>query len=80
MLSNAIKFTFQGSIRVKAELYQAIDIIDSSIYSFLKVSVIDTDIGMESEDLNHLFNLFGKLDDPTKINNEGIGLGLFISK
>jgi signal transduction histidine kinase len=42
--------------------------------------VEDTGIGIRSEDVAKLFNLFGKLKDAEDINKEGVGLGLMICK
>jgi signal transduction histidine kinase len=53
---------------------------EGNISDFLKISIIDTGIGMEERDIENLFNLFGKLDDNAQINKQGTGLGLFISK
>ena len=76
LLSNAIKFTHQGSIKVILENFP--DTLDErSIY---KISVEDTGIGIQQEDVCKLFRLFGRLNDQKKINKTGIGLGLTISK
>lgn len=40
----------------------------------------DTGIGIKNEDKSKLFKFFGKLSDPNKINKNGMGLGLTISK
>jgi signal transduction histidine kinase len=45
----------------------------------LQIEIYDTGPGIKNEDLNKLFNLFGKLDDPKSFNKEGTGLGLYIS-
>lgn len=45
----------------------------------LVFTVEDTGIGIKEEDKNKLFKMFGKLEqDDTKINTQGIGLGLTI--
>lgn len=46
----------------------------------LKFEVVDTGVGMSREDLNQLFQLFGKLKKTYHINQQGVGLGLMISK
>ena len=47
----------------------------------LKISVIDNGIGIKENDQNNLFKLFGALvDEENRININGIGLGLVISK
>ncbi|OMJ94894.1 hypothetical protein SteCoe_1751 [Stentor coeruleus] len=69
LLSNARKFTRKGSITLKAE------------YKFpqLYIKCKDTGIGMPSEKKSKLFTLFGKLDDSSMANPQGVGLGLMIS-
>lgn len=42
--------------------------------------VEDTGNGIGEENLTKLFKLFGKLDDDLKLNNNGTGLGLNITK
>ena len=42
--------------------------------------VEDTGIGIRREDSDKLFKLFGKLESTSKINTNGIGLGLSICK
>jgi len=46
----------------------------------LEIQVIDTGIGIRSEDIDKLFKVFGFLDTTKEINTKGIGLGLHISK
>ena len=72
LLSNALKFTFYGSIKI---------ILQLTMEGLLKISVLDTGIGIKNENIPKLFSLFGKLkqDDPS-INKQGIGLGLVISQ
>ena len=42
--------------------------------------IIDNGIGIKKEDQHKLFKLFSLVDDGTKVNTSGIGLGLVISK
>ena len=45
------------------------------------MSVIDTGVGIKNEDQGKLFKLFSSIkDEKRKINMNGIGLGLVISK
>jgi len=45
------------------------------------ISVSDSGLGIKNENKNKLFHLFGSLKDKKrKINMDGIGLGLVISK
>ena len=66
-LSNALKFTTKGSIRVIIERY------DNSDKIIVKIN--DTGIGIHPEMLPKLFTKFA-----TKSDTGGTGLGLFISK
>lgn len=66
LLTNAIKFTAKGTIRF------GYDIRGTMIDFYVK----DTGTGISSEQLNHIFERFVKLDDFAA----GTGLGLSISK
>ena len=44
------------------------------------MSVADSGIGIKQEDRARLFSMFGKLEDTSRINTSGIGLGLSICK
>ena len=46
---------------------------------FLKISVIDSGMGISKENQEKLFKLFGFLNETEKQNTNGIGLGLMIS-
>ena len=72
MLQNALKFTFEGHIKVEVGF--------DNEHSILRVSVEDTGIGIKPEDRPKLFKLFGKLEDTKDKNTSGIGLGLSICK
>jgi len=44
----------------------------------LHVAVVDKGCGIEEEDMEKLFQQFGKLEQTDNINTEGIGMGLLI--
>lgn len=46
----------------------------------LTLNVKDSGVGIAHEDIPSLFNRFGKLHRTAEMNNEGIGLGLYIVK
>lgn len=69
LISNAYKFTQEGKIEVKAT-YENDNII--------AINVSDTGTGIKNEDIGKLFHDFAKLDDPLKLNPQGVGLGLSI--
>jgi signal transduction histidine kinase/CheY-like chemotaxis protein len=73
-VSNAVKFTEKGSIEVKVSIAG----IDSR--HFLKISVIDTGIGIKEEEADLLFSAFEQADSSITRKYGGTGLGLAISK
>lgn len=70
LISNAAKFTHQGSIIIKA----------SSDDGYIYVSVTDTGIGIAGEHLNGIFDEFTQLDPSTTREAGGTGLGLPITR
>lgn len=74
LLSNACKFTEQGTITVKAVR----DVSDGS--EWLSISVTDTGIGMTGEQLEKLFQPFSQADVATSRKYGGTGLGLAITR
>ncbi len=76
LLTNALKFTKQGHIRL---LLEAIPVGHGNTI-VLKMRVEDTGIGMKREDLPMLFENFSQLDTKKNRNIEGTGLGLAITK
>ena len=70
-ISNALKFTQKGSVRVSAECK------DSEMVIF---SVADTGIGIAKEHQKELFNDFVQVDSPVQKHLRGTGLGLSLSK
>lgn len=75
LVSNAIKFTEQGYIRIKIILTDE----DASSYS-IRTEVIDTGIGVPAESENFLFIPFTQLDNFSTKRYKGTGLGLSICK
>lgn len=67
---NAIKFTLEGGIKIKSSLDP----------KGVKVSVLDTGIGIQQKDIPKLFRKFGQLEGAKLIAPGGTGLGLAISK
>ena len=74
LIGNAVKFTPQGHVQVKASL-KKIDDVD-----ILDIRVTDTGIGIEQEQLAHLFQHFYQADTTASRRFGGSGLGLVISK
>jgi|GEM_PF-2223188 len=75
LLGNAIKFTEQGSVTLTISLQQ----LDATEAQLL-FSVIDTGMGISSEQQDKLFQPFSQVDDGFSRNYEGTGLGLTISQ
>lgn len=75
ILTNAVKYTKEGSVVLKVDWKEA---GDSSIN--LIVSVTDTGIGIKPEDLDKLFVSFERIEERRNRNIEGTGLGLSITK
>lgn len=72
--ANAIKFTPGGSVTIKTKIEHSED--DSY---WLNLAVEDTGIGIEDQDKDKLFKLFGFVQDKFERNKNGIGLGLAIA-
>ncbi len=75
LLTNAVKYTEDGSVILKVDWKEA---GDSSIY--LIVSVTDTGIGIKPEDIEKLFVSFERIEEKRNRNIEGTGLGLSITR
>jgi signal transduction histidine kinase/DNA-binding response OmpR family regulator len=73
LLSNALKFTSKGSVRMKIE-----SVGDDR--SFMSFSVIDTGIGIPKEKQGLIFEAFQQADGSTRRKYGGTGLGLSISR
>ncbi len=73
LVSNAIKFTDQGSVRITAE-----EINGTAAETILQFSVTDTGSGIEPDKLPLLFQSFSQLGSSAKTKIAGTGLGLSI--
>ena len=71
-LSNAIKFTERGEVRVWATADPGVDTVT--------FHVRDTGIGIAEEDLGLIFEEFGQVTHPMQSRIKGTGLGLPLSK
>ena len=77
ILSNAVKYTKEGSI-VFSVTSKKID--DKPDHVMLHVSVKDTGIGIKKEDLGRLFEVFERIEEKKNRNVEGTGLGMAIAQ
>jgi signal transduction histidine kinase len=62
ILSNAVKYTYEGQIRFSVVLQEA---------DFLKFEVEDTGIGISEEKLSTIFQLYGMLEEKLQTNQTG---------
>jgi CheY-like chemotaxis protein len=72
LISNALKFTERGEVRVSATLAPSGDAV--------VFSVADTGIGIAHEDQERIFQEFGQVDSPIQRRVRGTGLGLPLSR
>ncbi len=70
LMSNAVKFTERGSVTLQARAEN----------NLIKISVIDTGIGIPEKALPHIFDRFQQAGHDTNRLYGGTGLGLDISK
>ncbi len=75
MLTNAVKYTKQGSFTLSLKLLGQEDGHCSIHYS-----VKDTGMGIRPEDMEKLFSAFERLDEKENTGIQGTGLGLNISR
>ena len=77
ILSNAVKYTKEGSVTFSIHSSKC---VDSPDYVMLHVSVKDTGIGIKKEDLDKLFVAFDRIEEKKNRNIEGTGLGMAIAQ
>ncbi|KAJ5923821.1 hypothetical protein N7466_008008 [Penicillium verhagenii] len=77
LVGNAVKFTEQGYVRIKAS--HAKDPVDPRFYT-ISVEVVDSGIGIPEDATNTLFTPFTRFADSAVKRYQGTGLGLSISK
>jgi signal transduction histidine kinase len=71
LLSNSVKFTDTGSIRINVEAVET---------GGVQISVEDTGIGFDTTAFPHIFDEFRQADASTTRTHGGTGLGLAVSK
>jgi signal transduction histidine kinase len=70
LITNALKFTPEGQVRVRAMRSGAEFVLE----------VEDTGVGIAPEDLERVFQTFVQVDGSTTRRQDGVGLGLALSK
>lgn len=81
LVSNALKFTSEGSIRLSARLLAPKGVNLQHLESCqIEFSVQDTGIGIPGEKLQSIFDSFQQVDNSVSRKFGGVGLGLAISK
>ncbi|MDQ2164971.1 MULTISPECIES: response regulator [Vibrio] len=73
VLSNAVKFTDEGSIQIK---FVNLGVFDN--HQEIKIVIKDTGIGIKQEEVDKLFKTFSQTS--SSYNRGGTGLGLMITK
>lgn len=84
LLSNAFKFTEEGSVSVSVEKAKRQEFLKLShgkeVDTWLKVVVTDTGIGIPEDKQEEIFEAFQQVDGATMRKYGGTGLGLSITK
>jgi CheY-like chemotaxis protein/anti-sigma regulatory factor (Ser/Thr protein kinase) len=70
LVSNALKFTERGEVRVRSQISG----------QWLEISVIDSGIGIAPEHQDRIFQEFAQIDSPIQGRVKGTGLGLPLSR
>ncbi len=75
LISNAIKFTTQGHIKLDARL-----LAKENEKAVLQFTVSDTGVGIPQDKIPHIFDRFYKIDPSYKGRHTGYGIGLSLVK
>ncbi len=83
LIGNAIKFTEEGTITIRAELIY-IDAVeaqhDASLRRSMQITIADTGIGIPKDKLQSIFEFFEQVDNSNTRKYGGTGLGLSVTK
>lgn len=74
LVGNAVKFTAQGSITIRAELSKK----STSTKAVIKFTIVDTGIGIPASKQHLIFERFARLAPSYQGTYEGSGIGLYI--
>ena len=81
LVNNALKFTSQGGVTIRIEMIPQPDRTSNASNTgseLMRLSVIDTGIGVPAEKLSTIFDAFSQADQSTTRNYGGSGIGLSI--
>jgi PAS domain S-box-containing protein len=76
LANNAIKFTDEGGVNIVLSQLGSEELPGQGI----EIRVIDTGIGLKTEEQTRLFQAFEQLDNSNARRREGTGLGLYLSQ
>lgn len=68
LVSNAVKYTREGSVRLCCQLEAGL----------VRIRVLDTGVGIPPDQLSHIYDEFYQVGIPTNVSRNGYGLGLSI--
>jgi signal transduction histidine kinase/ligand-binding sensor domain-containing protein/CheY-like chemotaxis protein/HPt (histidine-containing phosphotransfer) domain-containing protein len=80
LVGNAVKFTFQGEVVVKADVVAAGVAGADAGRALLEIAVSDTGVGMDAATIEKIFEPFTQADESTTRRFGGTGLGLAICR
>ncbi|MDJ0732195.1 MAG: ATP-binding protein [Crocosphaera sp.] len=80
VIGNAIKFTDKGFVLIQVNNLLPSDPINHPSQTTIKIIIKDTGIGIETQELNKVFDSFFQVEGNSTKKYEGTGLGLTITK
>ncbi|MCR4896064.1 MAG: response regulator [Lachnospiraceae bacterium] len=80
LLTNAIQYTDKGSVTLRVSFRKMERSAAGADRFFLKITVEDTGVGMNKEDMDSLFSPYLPLDERKSKGLEGTGLGMSITR
>ena len=80
LLSNSIKFTpDKGRVTIRASMV-ANDNPEIENESMIQISIKDTGIGIDPENIDRVFNYFEQIENANTKKHQGTGIGLTLTK
>lgn len=72
LIDNALHYTKEGSVVVV--------VAHDPERKVIRVAVTDTGIGLNPDDIRHIFVKFSRMENAKQVSSEGAGLGLYVAK